>query len=137
MSCLRTVSYTHLENQKISVSESDIDYIFLSHAHIDHSGLIPLIFKNGFAGKIYTTKATNDLCRIMLRDSAHIQEFEAEWRNRKAKRSGAAPIEPLYTMADAEGVLNYFEPVSYTHLDVYKRQCLYYEHLLIMEQLLI
>lgn len=104
------------ENQKISVSESDIDYIFLSHAHIDHSGLIPLIFKNGFAGKIYTTKATNDLCRIMLRDSAHIQEFEAEWRNRKAKRSGAAPIEPLYTMADAEGVLNYFEPCNYDEI---------------------
>ena len=102
------------ENQEIPVNVSDLDYVFLSHAHIDHSGYLPLIYKNGFRGKIYTTEATADLCEIMLRDSAHIQEFEAEWRNRKAKRSLDKPYEPLYTTNDAEGVLQLFERCSYT-----------------------
>lgn len=93
------------ENQNIPVSPSDIDYVFLSHAHIDHSGYLPLIYKNGFRGKIFTTAATADLCNIMLRDSAHIQEFEAEWKNRKAKRALDKIFEPLYTMEDAEGTL--------------------------------
>ncbi|MFV0314970.1 MAG: MBL fold metallo-hydrolase, partial [Anaerotignum sp.] len=66
------------ENQEIPVPPSSIDYIFLSHAHIDHSGLIPLLYKNGFRGEIFATEATTDLCRIMLLDSAHIQEFEAK-----------------------------------------------------------
>lgn len=101
------------ENQDIPVPVSEIDYVFLSHAHIDHSGYLPLIFKNGFRGKIFTTTATADLCNIMLRDSAHIQEFEAEWRNRKAKRSLENAFEPLYTMNDAEGVLKLLEPCSY------------------------
>lgn len=100
-------------NQEIPVPPSDVDYVFLSHAHIDHSGYLPLIYKNGFRGKIYTTSATADLCRIMLRDSAHIQEFEAEWRNRKAKRSLEKPFEPLYTMDDAEGAIGLLEPCSY------------------------
>ena len=102
------------ENQEIPVNVSDLDYVFLSHAHIDHSGYLPLIYKNGFRGKIYTTEATADLCEIMLRDSAHIQEFEAEWRNRKAKRSLDKPYEPLYTTNDAEGVLQLFERCGYT-----------------------
>lgn len=102
------------KNQEIPVNVSDLDYVFLSHAHIDHSGYLPLIYKNGFRGKIYTTEATADLCEIMLRDSAHIQEFEAEWRNRKAKRSLDKPYEPLYTTNDAEGVLQLFERCSYT-----------------------
>ena len=80
---------------------NEIDFVLLSHAHIDHSGLVPLMCKHGFKGEIVTTFATADLCNIMLRDSAHIQEFEAEWRNRKARRSGAPLYEPLYTTEDA------------------------------------
>ncbi|MEA5082618.1 MAG: MBL fold metallo-hydrolase [Lachnospiraceae bacterium] len=104
------------ENQKLSISEVDIDYVFLSHAHIDHSGLIPLLYKNGFKGKIYTTEATYDLCKIMLRDSAHIQEFEAQWRNRKAKRAGRDLYEPLYSMDEAEGVLEHFYECAYDEI---------------------
>ena len=101
------------ENQEISVDASAIDYILLTHAHIDHSGNIPLLYKKGFRGSIYATRSTSDLCAIMLRDSAHIQEFEAEWRNRKAKRADAEPYVPLYTMADAEGALSKFRPCPY------------------------
>lgn len=100
-------------NQEVPVMSGDIDYIFLTHAHIDHSGLIPLMVKQGFKGQIFATRATCDLCRIMLRDSAHIQEFEAEWKNRKAKRSGGQPYEPIYTMNDAIGACELFVPVDY------------------------
>ena len=96
------------ENQDITVSAAEIDYVLLTHAHIDHSGLLPLLYAKGFRGVIHSTNATADLCDIMLRDSAHIQEFEAEWRNRKGKRAGKSEYIPLYTMEDAEGVLNYF-----------------------------
>ena len=96
------------ENQQIPVDASRIDYVFLTHAHIDHSGLLPLLYKKGFRGTIYTTYATWDLCDIMLRDSAHIQMFEAEWRNRKAKRSGNPEYVPLYTMEDAAGAIKQF-----------------------------
>ena len=101
------------ENQEIPVSASDIDYLFLSHAHIDHSGLIPLLYKNGFRGQVYATEATTDLCRIMLLDSAHIQEFEAQWRNRKNKRAGKEPFDPLYTTEDAMAVMEHFVPCDY------------------------
>lgn len=101
------------ENQEIPVKASEIDYVLVTHAHIDHTGKIPLLCKEGFQGEIVTTFATADLCNIMLRDSAHIQEFEAEWRNRKAKRSGAELYEPLYTMEDAEAALRLFAPVDY------------------------
>lgn len=101
------------ENQALPFSEAEIDYIFLTHAHIDHSGLIPLMYAKGFRGQVFTTKATVDLCNIMLRDSAHIQEFEAEWRNRKAKRSGGEEYVPLYCMEDAVGALEHFVPCSY------------------------
>ena len=96
------------ENQEIPV-----DYVLLTHAHIDHSGKLPLLCKQGFSGDIVTTFATSDLCEIMLRDSAHIQEFEAEWRNRKAKRSGEEEYEPLYTMADAEAAVKLLAPIDY------------------------
>lgn len=101
------------ENQEIPVAAGNIDFILLTHAHIDHSGKIPLLSKHGFKGEIVTTFATADLCSIMLRDSAHIQEFEAEWRNRKAKRSGAESYEPLYTMADAEAAVQLLAPCDY------------------------
>ena len=101
------------ENQKLPVAPDEIDYILLTHAHIDHSGLIPLMCKNGFKGQVFSTYATYDLCGIMLRDSAHIQEFEAEWRNRKARRSGAEPYEPLYTMNDALAAIGLMVPVVY------------------------
>lgn len=101
------------ENQEIPVSASEIDYVLLTHAHIDHSGNLPLLVKKGFKGDIVTTFATADLCSIMLRDSAHIQEFEAEWRNRKAKRSGAPFYEPLYTTQDAIDAVALFSPCDY------------------------
>ena len=104
------------ENQEIPVAASAIDYVFLSHAHIDHSGLLPLLYKNGFQGKIYATDATCDLCRIMLLDSAHIQEFEAKWRNRKAKRAGTPPFEPLYTIEEATAVMEHFVPCDYMQM---------------------
>lgn len=100
-------------NQELPVSAGDIDYIFLTHAHIDHSGLIPLMVKRGFRGQIFATKATCDLCDIMLRDSAHIQEFEAGWKSRKAKRAGRENIEPIYTMEDADAACSLFVPVEY------------------------
>ncbi len=102
------------ENQEMPVSPGEIDYILLTHAHIDHSGLIPLLCKRGFKGEIVTTFATADLCNIMLRDSAHIQEFEAEWRNRKARRSGEPLYEPLYTTQDAIDAINLFSPCDYS-----------------------
>ncbi len=101
------------ENQSLSVNPADIDFVLLTHAHIDHSGLLPLLCKNGFSGSIISTFATSDLCNIMLRDSAHIQEFEAQWRNRKAKRANKPPYEPLYTMANAETAISLFHPCHY------------------------
>lgn len=98
----------YFENIPLPVAEADIDMVFLTHAHIDHSGKLPLLYKNGFRGQIFSTCATERLCQIMLRDSANIQMFEAEWRNRKAKRSGKAEYIPLYTIEDAEGVLKCF-----------------------------
>ena len=101
------------ENQTLPILPSQIDYILLTHAHIDHSGKIPALFAEGFKGKIYTTFATQKLCNIMLLDSAHIQEFEAKWRNRKAKRSGENMYQPLYTAEDVQKTLKLFIPCDY------------------------
>jgi metallo-beta-lactamase family protein len=89
-----------------------LHYVLLTHAHIDHCGLLPRLVKEGFRGKILSTEATFNLCRIMLKDSAHIQEMEAEWQSRKNARSGQKPVAPLYTLEDAETCLKYFEPVE-------------------------
>ena len=101
------------ENQPLPMAPGDVDALLLTHAHIDHSGRIPLLVKQGYAGPIYTTEATAQLCDIMLLDSAHIQEFEAEWRNRKGKRAGKEPYVPLYTIEDAQNALKQFEPYQY------------------------
>lgn len=100
-------------NQEIPVNAVDIDYVMVTHAHIDHSGLLPLLYSRGFRGKIYATIATTELCNIMLKDSAHIQMFEAEWKNRKAKRAGRPLVEPMYDMTHAIGVLEHFIPCEY------------------------
>ena len=101
------------ENVQIPVSPSSIDFVLLTHAHIDHSGLLPLLYSGGFQGEIHATEATTNLCSVMLRDSAHIQEFEAEWRSRKAERRGEPNYEPLYTMEDALGAIELFVPHQY------------------------
>ena len=103
------------ENQELPVPASDVDYVLLTHAHIDHSGLIPLLYVNGFRGKVYTTEPTVQLCEIMLKDSAHIQMFEAEWRNRKAKRSNGTLKEfvPLYDIEAAINVMKQFVGCAY------------------------
>lgn len=100
-------------NQEIPVNAAAVDYVLVTHAHIDHSGLLPMLYNHGFRGQIYATTATNQLCSIMLKDSAHIQMFEAEWKNRKAKRAGRPEIEPLYDMNDAIGVLTHFVACDY------------------------
>lgn len=92
---------------------SEIDYMFLSHAHIDHCGRIPLLVKRGFKGNIYCTDATADLADIMLKDSGYIHEKEAEWKNRKAERAGRKFIEPLYTYKDAAASIEFLKPVLY------------------------
>jgi metallo-beta-lactamase family protein len=94
----------------------DLSFILLTHAHIDHSGLIPKLVKEGFQGKVICTKATLDLCEVMLQDSGHIQEMEAEWQNRKSKRSGGKEVAPLYTSEEAKRSLRYFQPVGYDEI---------------------
>ena len=103
----------YYENQEIPVKGSDLDFVLLTHAHMDHSGNLPAICAKGFQGSVYATQATCHLCDIMLRDSAHIQMFEAEWRNRKGRRQGKPEFIPAYTMEDALGVLQNFVPCPY------------------------
>ncbi len=101
------------ENQTIPVNPSSIDAVVVTHAHIDHSGLLPLLYKKGYRGKVFMTRGTKDLTKILLLDSAHIQEYEAEWRTRKAKRGSTTKYEPLYTREDAEGVIKHLRGVDY------------------------
>ena len=103
----------YYENKDIPVPPGELDFVLLTHAHMDHSGNLPAIYAKGFKGPVYATEATCNLCDIMLRDSAHIQMFEAEWRNRKAKRQGKPEFVPAYTMEDALGVIRNFVGCPY------------------------
>ena len=103
----------YYENKEIPVNPGELDFVLLTHAHMDHSGNLPAIYAKGFQGPIYATDATCNLCDIMLRDSAHIQMFEAEWRNRKGRRQGKPEFVPAYTMEDAMGMIRNFVPCPY------------------------
>ncbi len=92
---------------------ASIDAVILSHAHIDHSGRIPMLVKAGFKGPIYTQHASRDLCRIMLKDSGYLNEKEAEWENRKRERKGLQPVDPLYTVQDAQAAMRQFKGIDY------------------------
>lgn len=103
------------ESKGLPCSEADIDFVLLTHSHVDHSGMLPLLYARGFRGNIYTTAATKELTAIMLRDCAHIQQQEAEWKARKKKRSDniTADAEPIYSMEDAEGIIKRLVAMEY------------------------
>ena len=100
-------------NQRLPVAPGAVDFALLTHAHIDHSGLLPLLAKNGFAGPVYATAATCSLADIMLRDSAHIQMSEAEYKTRKARRAGGEEAEPLYDTEDVAALTKNLRPCGY------------------------
>ena len=102
-----------VSNAEFPFAAGSIDYVLVTHAHIDHSGRIPMLIKQGFQGRIVTTRLTADLLDIMLLDSAHIQEQDAEWKNRKGERSGAPRVEPLYTIEDASRVREFMTTCEY------------------------
>ena len=102
-----------LDNRYLAFAPGSIDILLVTHAHIDHTGRIPLLAKNGFHGRILTTRVTADLMKIMLLDSAHIQESDAEYENRKGQRAGREPVEPLYTEQDALDVFKYVTTCEY------------------------
>ena len=102
-----------MNEEPFPFNPADIDFVVLTHAHIDHSGRLPKLFIEGFKGKIYATKPTVELCAIMLPDSGHIQEFENEWDNRKRERAGLPPEKPLYTFQNAVDSIQLFQSVSY------------------------
>ena len=95
---------------------AEIECVILSHAHVDHCGRLPLLVKQGFNGPIYCTDATADLLKVMIPDCAHIQQKEAEWQSKKAARKGLPPVEPMYTMEDANAALKLVEPILYDQL---------------------
>lgn len=105
----------NLKNE-LPIMASEIDFVLLTHAHIDHSGRLPLLAKSGFNGKVYTTHSTDNLCQIMLLDSAHIQEMEYQWHERKAKRAGKVAKPPLYTIKDAQEILKSFVGCDYNEI---------------------
>ena len=102
-----------VSNAEFPFAANAIDHVLITHAHIDHSGRLPMLFKQGFRGQTLTTRLTADLLRIMLLDSAHIQEQDAEWKNRKALRSGGAKVEPLYTVNDAIATCDHLTTCEY------------------------
>ena len=102
-----------VSNGEFPFAAGSIDFVLVTHAHIDHSGRIPMLIKQGFQGRILTTRLTADLLEIMLLDSAHIQESDAEWKNRKGERSGAPRVEPLYTIEDAQRVNEFMTTCEY------------------------
>ena len=104
------------ENEPIPVPPEELDFVLLTHAHIDHAGLLPLLWKQGYRGPVYTSSATVQLCDIMLRDSANIQQQEAEWKNRRAQRSGAETVEPLYDLEDVDGIMSRMIPCPYDEI---------------------
>ncbi|MGB3714041.1 MAG: MBL fold metallo-hydrolase [Candidatus Promineifilaceae bacterium] len=104
---------TYELNQHLPFDAAAIDVLILSHAHIDHSGNVPNLVKSGFSGDIICTYATRDLCAIMLRDSAKIQQYDIDYLNKKRKRKGLAALEPYYTMEDAVESLKYFIGIGY------------------------
>ncbi len=108
--------YEDLNFQEFEFNPAEIDFMLLTHAHIDHSGRIPKLYNEGFKNKIYAHKATCDLCALMLPDSGHIQEMESEWKNRKRMRKGEEPRDPIYTAEDAVKSLQIFEPVKYDEI---------------------
>lgn len=101
------------QNIALPVAASQIEAVFITHAHIDHTGMVPKLYKEGFRGVIYATEATCDLSNIMLRDAAHIQEMESEWRSRKSIRSGGKAVEPVYTTQDAEAAFGLMRRCPY------------------------
>ena len=105
----------HRINNNFGFDPSEVDIMLLSHAHIDHSGNIPNLVKRGFRGHIYTTAATVDLCQIMLRDSAHLQEMDVKWINKRRRRRNEPEIEPLYTSEDVEKAMMLFVGIQYDH----------------------
>jgi metallo-beta-lactamase family protein len=104
------------ENVPVPVAAGELDFVLLTHAHIDHSGRLPLLYKEGFRGSVYATAATCSLCDIMLRDSANIQISEAEWKSRKAQRNGGAEVEPLYDLDDVAGLMGHMIPCQYNEI---------------------
>lgn len=106
-------SDTYDKNKNFRFNPAEIDALILSHAHIDHSGNIPNLVSKGFNGLIYATSATVDLCQIMLRDSAHLQEKDIEWVNKKKAKKGEEPFEPLYSLDDVEKAMQQFVGVQY------------------------
>ena len=101
-----------LNRARWGFNPAEIEAVFLTHAHIDHSGRIPKLVKDGFRGRIYASAPTVELTKILLLDSAHIQEMEAEWQTKKNKRRGGPLVQPLYRLADAEACFALFEPVG-------------------------
>lgn len=107
----RAKTYTY--NQNFDFDPATVDAVLLSHAHIDHSGNLPNLVKRGFNGSIYATDATRDLADIMLKDSGHIHEYDVQYLNRKLRKKGLPPVEPLYTQADAAQAMQHFRQVGY------------------------